>query len=157
MASVPLLLRSDATFRPTQEGRPPVSSVLHAYHLTPDGLGEDAAFAAVGALFAGSPHVESQLTTNPFTRKTLLRLTVDGTYSISVFHDTGRAVEDDLETVLGRRVTCGSRLRFLFAPDPDDAFDDIQVMLLDMLCEQEDVLVYGATGAGIIRDPHATT
>jgi hypothetical protein len=132
-----------------------VSSVLHAYHLMPDGIDEGVAFAAVEALFAGSPHVDTRLTTNPFTRKNLLKLTVDGTYSVSVFHDTGQAVEDDLETVLGRRVACRSRLRFLFAPDPENEFDDIQVMVLDLLCEQEGVLVYGATGAGIIRDPLA--
>ena len=77
-----------------------------------------------------------------FTKKNLLKLTVDGSYSISAFFDQDEQVADDLETILGKRMECGSRLRFLFAPDPENDFDDIGVIVMEYV---EDLSV--ATGS----------
>jgi len=127
-----------------------MSYALHTYFLNTQPRDENQVFESVQHLFAKSKRVTAGINKNPITNKNLLKLTVDGSYSISAFFDQGQNVTEDLESILGKKVECNSRLRFLFAPDPDNDFDDIGVIILDYLESFKDVIIYSANREKVI-------
>lgn len=127
-----------------------MSYALHAYFLDTQPRDEKQVFESIQNLFATSKRVTSDINKNPFTKKNLLKLTVDGSYSISAFFDQGQNVAEELESIIGKKVECNSRLRFLFAPDPDNDFDDIGVIVLDYLERIKDVIIYSANREKVI-------
>lgn len=127
-----------------------MSYALHTYFLDTQTRDENQVFESIQNLFSKSKRVTSAINKNPFTKKNLLKLTIDGSYSISAFFDQGQNVAEDLESILGKKVECNSRLRFLFAPDPENDFDDIGVIILDYLESFSDVIIYSANQEKII-------
>jgi hypothetical protein len=51
---------------------------------------------------------------------------------------------------LGKRLRCNTRMRFLFAPDPENNFDDIGVIILDNLMSLDEVIIYNGNQKKII-------
>lgn len=127
-----------------------MSYALHTYFLDAQARDENQVFESIQNLFSKSKRVTSGINKNPFTKKNLLKLTIDGSYSISAFFDQGQSVAEDIESILGKKVECNSRLRFLFAPDPENDFDDIGVIILDYLESFSDVIIYSANQEKVI-------
>ncbi len=127
-----------------------MSYAIHTYFLDTQPRTEAQVFESIEKLFSESKRVSCNINKNPFTKKNLLKLTVDGTYSISAFFDSDQNVAEDLETITSTKIDCNSRLRFLFAPDPENDFDDIGVIILDYLESFKNVIIYSANQEKII-------
>lgn len=127
-----------------------MSYAIHTYFLDTKPRDENQVFESVQNIFSKSKRVTSSINKNPFTKKNLLKLTVDGGYSISAFFDNDPSVAGDLEEISGKKIDCSSRLRFLFAPDPENNFDDIGVIILDYLESLGEVIIYSANQGKII-------
>lgn len=119
-----------------------MSYAIHAYLLDEEIHDENLIFDSVKNIFSTSDRVEFTIMNNTFTKKNFLKLRVDKSYSVSIFFDKNKVVTDDLEFILKKRTECDSRLRFLFAPDPENNFDDIAVIILDHLETLKKVLIY---------------
>lgn len=127
-----------------------MSYSIHAYFLEEQINNQDFIFDSIKSIFSKSERVEFTITENRFTRKNFLKLTVDKSYSISAFFDKDLAVAVDLEFILKKQLKCDSRLRFLFAPDPENDFDDIGVIILDYLESFKKVLIYSVNQEKVI-------
>lgn len=127
-----------------------MSYALHVYFLENQNYNSESAFDSVKKLFSNTDRVAFSIAQNLFTKKDYLKLTVDSHYSISVFFDDNAVVTDDLEYIFGKRLNCQARMRFLFAPDPENNFDDIGVIILDYLQSLKEVVVYSANQNKII-------
>ena len=94
--------------------------------------------------------VQFSITKNIFTKKDYLKLLIDNSYSMCVFFDNDANVSEDLEFISGQKLNCKSRIRFLFAPDPDNNFDDIGIIILDYLQSLDKVIIYSVNRNKII-------
>ena len=127
-----------------------MSYAIHAYLMEGKKFDDTSLFNSVKNLFLSTKRVQFTITKNIFTQKDYLKLIIDNYYSISVFFDNGAAVSDDLEYVFGKRLNCSARMRFLFAPDPENDFDDIAVIILDYIQSLNQVIVYNTNQNKII-------
>lgn len=130
-----------------------MSLAIHAYFLNGQKPTEEWAFNSITNLFSRSNGVKSSVSVNPFTKKKFLKLTIDESYSVSVFFDSGQSVTDDLKFIIGEEASCNSRIRILFGPDTENNFDEIKVIILDFLQDLEDVLIYNANQEKVISNP----
>lgn len=130
-----------------------MSLAIHAYFLNGQKPTEEWAFNSITNLFSRSNGVKSNVSVNPFTKKKFLKLTIDESYSVSVFFDSGQSVTDDLKFIIGEEASCNSRIRILFGPDTENNFDEIKVIILDFLQDLEDVLIYNANQEKVISNP----
>lgn len=129
-----------------------MSHALHAYLLTNDNKhNEDWAFESIQSLFADSKGVAFTKDRNPFTNQNILKLTIDGVYTASVFFEKSEQVLEDFKSIKEDKES-QSRIRVLFAPDPDNEFDDIAVMIYDFLTELDDVVVYSPNQEKILYE-----
>ncbi|MGM8226382.1 hypothetical protein ACSV5M_07355 [Cellvibrio sp. ARAG 10.3] len=129
-----------------------MSLAIHAYFLNGQKPTEEWAFNSITNLFSRSNGVKSNVSVNPFTKKKFLKLTIDESYSVSVFFDSGQNVTDDLKFIMGEEASCNSRIRILFGPDTENNFDEIKVIILDFLQDLEDVLIYNANQEKVISN-----
>ena len=129
-----------------------MSLAIHAYFLNGQKPTEEWAFNSITNLFSRSNGVKSNVSVNPFTKKKFLKLTIDESYSVSVFFDSGQSVTDDLKFIMGEEASCNSRIRILFGPDTENNFDEIKVIILDFLQDLEDVLIYNANQEKVISN-----
>lgn len=129
-----------------------MSLAIHAYFLNEQKPTEEWAFNSITNLFSRSDGVKSNVSTNPFTKKKFLKLTIDESHSVSVFFDSGQSVTDDLKFIIGKETSCSSRIRILFSPDAENNFDEIKVIILDFLQDLENVLIYNANQEKIISN-----
>lgn len=129
-----------------------MSYALHVYFLEKQNHNSESAFDSVKKLFSNTGRVAFTLAQNIFTKKEYLKLTVDSHYSISVFFDDDTVIADDLEYILGKRLNCHARMRFLLAPDPENNFDDIGVIILHYLESLKEVVIYSVNQNKIILD-----
>lgn len=129
-----------------------MSLAIHAYFLNGQKPTEEWAFNSITNLFSRSNGVKSNVSVNPFTKKKFLKLTIDDSYSVSVFFDSGQSVTDDLKFIMGEEASCNSRIRVLFGPDTENNFDEIKVIILDFLQDLEDVLIYNANQEKVISN-----
>src|SRR5688572_18376512 len=102
-----------------------MSYTLHVYFADDNNYNKESSFDSVQELFSNNERIAFTISKNIFTKKDYLKLTIDRYYSISVFFDEDTAVSDDLEFIFGKRLNCNAGMRFLFAPDPENNFDDI--------------------------------
>lgn len=119
-----------------------MSYALHVYLLNKEIFNENVEFDAIKSIFPDSERVACTIQINTFTKKKYVKMLVDTRYSISVFFDEGVAVQEDLHAILNCKADATIRIRFLFAPDPQNDFDDIAVIILDYLEKLNDVVIY---------------
>lgn len=125
-----------------------MSYAIHAYFLKQKK--ERELFDSIIGLFGNLGRVSSSFSENAFTKNIFLKLTVDNHYSISIFFDDNAKVQADFDFILQENLECKSRLRFLFAPDPANDFDDISVIILDFLEGLDEVIIYSVNQGKII-------
>jgi hypothetical protein len=72
---------------------------------------------------------------NPFTKTNILKLTVDHKYVTSFQFEKTKVVAEDYSEIstLGEAPT--ARVRVLMEPDENNVYDDISVMVLQLLSE----------------------
>jgi hypothetical protein len=130
-----------------------MSHALHAYVLNCDErLTEDKVFESMRALFKNSDGVDFSIDLNPFTKQSILKLTIDSTYSVSVFYEQDHQTSKDLEEISGNAYEKVCRIRILFGPDPENDFDDIGVIIYNFLEELEKVVIYSVNQEKILYD-----
>jgi hypothetical protein len=127
-----------------------MSLAIHAYFLDEQKPTEEWAFNSITNLFSRSDGIKSNISANPFTKKKFLKLTIDESYSVSVFFDSGQSVTEDLNFITKGETSCSSRIRVLFGPDGENNFDEIKVIILDFLQDLENVLIYNANQEKVI-------
>lgn len=127
-----------------------MSYAIHTYFLDEKKYDEESVFDSVQNLFINTNRIQFAITKNIFTKKDFLKLTIDNSYSISVFFDNDANISDDLEFITGQKLNCKYRLRFLFAPDPENNFDDIAVIILTYLESLYKVILYSVNENRII-------
>lgn len=133
-----------------------MSYTLHVYFTEDKNYNKQTSFDSVKKLFSNSNRVVFTNAKNIFTKEDYLKLTIDNRYNISVFFDDNATVSDDLEFIFGKRLNCNARMRFLFAPDPENDFDDIGVILLDYLESLNKVILYSPNLKKIIFNSFIT-
>lgn len=122
-----------------------MSHGVHAYILNDDdSLTESWAFESLIGLFKNSKGVEHSIDSNPFTKKSILKLTIDQSYVVSASFGNDSQVSEDLESILDEKHEGICRIRILFGSDPDNDFDDIVVMIYEFLESLDNVVVYSA-------------
>lgn len=132
----------------------------HAFHayvaISDESLSEDWAFESVKALFEHSDRVGFSIHLNPFANQNILKLTVDGIYSVSVFFEKGRQVSQDLEQIVGEHYYGAGRIRVLFGPDPENEFDDIAVIIYDFMERLQSTVIYSANQEKVLHNSIAS-
>lgn len=126
-----------------------MSYAIHVYFLN-EKKEQEKVFDSIKNLFSESERVSFTISNNIFTKKNFLKLSIDKNYSISIFLDDHETVQADLEFILQESLECKSRLRFLFAPDPENDYDDICVIILDFLESLNEVILYSVNQDKII-------
>lgn len=127
-----------------------MSYTLHVYFTHEKNYNKQDCFDSLKELFISNNRVMSSIENNIFAKQDYLKLTIDNCYNISVFFDKNTLISDDLESILGKRLRCNTRMRFLFAPDPENNFDDIGVIILDNLMSLDEVIIYNGNQKKII-------
>lgn len=125
-----------------------MSYAIHSYFLNQKK--EKELFDSIIDFFTDSGRVSYSFCENTFTKKIFLKLIVDNQYSISIFFDDDFKVQADFKFISQSDLECKSRLRFLFAPDPENDFDDIGIMILDFLECLDEVILYSVNQNKII-------
>ena len=127
-----------------------MSYAIHAYLFDEEMQNENLLFDSIKKIFSASQNVEFAIVNNFFTKKNFLKLKVEKKYSISIFFDNNQSVADDLKFILKKATVCNSRLRFLFAPDPENDFDYMCIIILEYLESLNKVLIYNVNQDKII-------
>lgn len=135
-----------------------MSHSFHAYLLDNQFSDEAVAFESIKNLFARTERVAFSVAKQPLTDSNYLRLKIDDHYTISVFLDMKDVVQEDLDYILRKSISCRSRLRVVFATDPNNDFDFIVVNILDFMEKLGNVIIYAVTMKKIIFvPPHLTS
>lgn len=124
---------------------------FHAYVPTTADRDEAWAFTTVESWLARDG-VTFERTTNPFTRRSNLKVVVDGTYHLTFVFESGDDVDADLRTVTGVERSGHSRIRVLTGPDPENDFDHVVVDVLDLFDQVGPVLVYAVGAESVVVD-----
>lgn len=127
-----------------------MSYTLHVYFTVEKNYNKQTSFDSVKKLFSNINRVVFTIAKNIFTKEDYLKLTIDNRYHISVFFDDNTTVKTDLEFIIGKRLNCNARMRFLFAPDPQNDFDDIGVIILDYIQSLKEIIIYSTNQNKII-------
>lgn len=130
-----------------------MSHAFHAYVAVSDeSLSENWAFESIKALFENPDRVHFSTDLNPFTNQNILKLIVDGIYSVSVFFEEGIQVSQDLERIVGEFYGGAVRIRVLFGPDPENEFDDIAVIIYDFMERLESTVIFSANQEKVLHN-----
>ncbi|WP_148049817.1 hypothetical protein [Gallaecimonas pentaromativorans] len=130
------------------------TNTFHAYLNSEDTeLNESSTFSEMKNIFKNNTRVLFSEKTNPMTKKSGLKITVDDVYNISAYFDSGSNVEQDFSDIQDEpNRSSNKRLRVIFSDDPNNDFDDIVVILLDYMTKLKDVVVYNPTQEKIVFD-----
>lgn len=119
-----------------------MSHTMHAYFLVKDSrCNQEWVFSNISELFSGTSDLTLSKESDPFDGQECLSLNFDG-YWVSVFYDCGKQVTDDFASVRPIDTEVSSRIRVVFGPDEDDAFNDVTIIIYDFLLSIDNVLVY---------------
>lgn len=131
--------------------------MTHAFHayLNPEDteLNESSTFSEMKNIFKNNTRVLFSEKTNPMTKKSGLKITVDDVYNVSAYFNSVSNVEQDFNDIQDEpNRSSNKRLRVIFSDDPNNDFDDIVVILLDYMTKLKDVVVYSPTQEEIVFD-----
>ncbi len=96
----------------------------------------------IKSLFSENTTITDRIDTNPFTGAEINNLIFDEEYVVTVFYETDDSVIDDKKELGIHPDFETGRIRVLFGGDPNDRFDDIDVIIYDYLTNLEKVVVY---------------
>jgi hypothetical protein len=109
-------------------------NVFHAFLFENEAeISENEVFEKIKSWFSGSPRNSFLIDSNPFTGANILKLTTDEKYVTSFQYERGKTVAVDYSEVSDSETIPSARVRVLMGPDENSEFDDIAVMVLQLL------------------------
>lgn len=119
-----------------------MSHTMHAYFLVKDfRCNQEWVFSSISELFSGVSGLIFSKESDPFDGQECLSLNFDG-YWVSVFYDCGQQIKDGFSSIRSSDTEISSRIRVVFGPDEEGAFNDVTVITYSFLLKMENVLVY---------------
>lgn len=117
-------------------------NIFHAF-LFDQSLDEQIVFEKISSFFSTIKRCVCSENINPFSKRKILKLIADEKFVISFQFESGEAVVEDYKALAKPApINPSSRIRVLMSPDNDNEYDDITVMVLQLLSEFSSSQIY---------------
>lgn len=125
-------------------------NIFHTF-LFDQSIDEQIAFGKITDFFSNIKRCKFSENINPFTQRKVLKMITDEKFVISFQFESGQLVTEDYKA-LAEPVSINpcSRIRALMSPDKDNEYDDIAVIVLQLLSEFNSSRIYDANESQFI-------
>ncbi|MES9969031.1 MAG: hypothetical protein ABW092_03295 [Candidatus Thiodiazotropha sp.] len=113
-------------------------------------ISEQEAFDKIEKWFSHSPGITITKDSNPFTKANVLKITADEKYVTSFQFEKSNVVAEDYLAISNSKEMPIARVRVLMGPDENSDYDDVAVMVLQLLSEFTITPIYNVTAKHFI-------